>query len=159
MTSDTNSPKLMQQTDISLAIREAMLFFPLPHLRFYALQTSPLDIVNSLDTKMLKNSIGLGLYAPQGQYRFLYGALTLKGLEDRLRNPWGKALMLPTAYTRASAELSRTTAQEQKTDLAGGINLQLGQRSILYSLLHSSEPESLHGTIGIELLHIDEHTI
>lgn len=149
----------MQQSDISLAITEAMLFFPLPRLRFYALQTNPLDFENSLDTKMLKNIIGFGLYAPQGQYRFLYGALTVKGLEERLLNPSGKALLLPAAYTRASAELFLTTAPEQKTDLAGGINLQLGQRSILYSLLHSSEPESLHGTIGIELLHIDEHTI
>ena len=159
MTSDTNSAKLMQQTDISLAIPQTVLFFPLPRLRFYALQTSPLDMLDTLDTKMLKNIIGFGLYAPQGQYRFLYGALTLKGLEDRIRNPWGKALMLPAAYTRASAELSRTTAQEQKIDLAGGINLKLGQRSILYSLLHSSEPESLHGIMGVEILHIDEHTI
>jgi hypothetical protein len=149
----------MQQSDISLAIPQTVLFFPLPRLRFYDLQTGPLDMLGTLDTKMLKNIIGFGLYAPQGQYRFLYGALTLKGLEDRIRNPWGKALMLPATYTRANAELSRTTAQEQKTDLAGGINLQLGQRSILYSLLHSSEPDSLHGTIGIELLHIDEHTI
>ncbi|HPC72208.1 MAG TPA: hypothetical protein PLB48_10410 [Treponema sp.] len=159
ITSDSNSPELIQQTDLSLAIPQTMLFFPLPRLRFYALQRSPLDILNTLDTNMLKNTIGISLYAPQGQYRFMYGALTLKGLEDRLRNPWGKAILLPAAYTRASAELSRTTAQEQKIDLAGGINLKLGQRSILYSLLHSSEPESLHGIMGVEILHIDEHTI
>jgi len=155
-----DEPDLIQQTDISLSLPHTTLFIPLPQLRLYTLHNSNLDaIVLGTPEFFQSKALGLGIYASHGQYRFLYGALTLTGLEKRLQNLWDKALVLPERYTKAGADLLRTTSLTQQQDMAGFLNIPIGSNSALYSLLHSYGPDYIHGTLGFEILHIDESTL
>uniref|UniRef100_A0A7C3IIA7 Capsule assembly protein Wzi n=1 Tax=Gracilinema caldarium TaxID=215591 RepID=A0A7C3IIA7_9SPIR len=156
----SQEPALVQQTDISLSLPQTTLFIPLPRLRLYTLHNTNLDASPLKMPELFQSkALGLGIYAPHGQYRFLYGALTITGLEGRLQNLWDKAFVLPERYTKAGADLLRTTSPTQQQDMAGFLSIPIGSNSALYSLLHSYGPESIHGTIGFEIFHIDESTL
>ncbi|WP_156789611.1 hypothetical protein [Gracilinema caldarium] len=151
-------PKLLQQTDIRVNVSPTKLFIPLPRIRVYSLQSITLDTSDSMklhtQESLIPKVLGVGLYAPQGGYRFLYGALSINGIEERIQNLWEKAFILPASYTKTGAELLRTTSLQQQQDIAGFISIPLGERRLLYSLLHKREQEHLHGTIGFETFHI-----
>ena len=160
---DTN-PNVLQQTDLGVYIPHKIFFLPSTQVRMYAIHLIPLNNY-TLNTYLQaqeilqSDAIGLGIYTFNKQYRFLYGALTIEGLEGRITNLWGKAFTLPVSFRKTEADLLRTTSSTQKQDLAGFISRPLGQNSSLYSLIHSEDTEKIHGTMGFETRHIDKQTL
>jgi hypothetical protein len=152
-------PKMLQQTDMRLSISPSPLFIPLPGFRIYTLQSLSFDTIDSDKLQpqnfLVPRVIGVGVYDPKGIYRFLYGSLSINGIEERMQNLWDKAFILPASCARASADLYRTTSLQQKKDTAGWVSIPLGEKTILYTLLHNREEEHLHGTIGFETNQID----
>ncbi|MCA1951045.1 MAG: hypothetical protein LDL24_10770 [Treponema sp.] len=149
-------PSVSQQSDISLNCLTDLQF----HL--YTLHTVPLGQSEEGITSqsiIYPDTVGLEISAQKGNFRILYGSLSLGGLENRLQNIWNKALLLPLSYAISAPRLKRSTSAVQKQDMAGYVTLLRGPRTMLYSCIHLEDPQNINTILGFQIYQIDEWTL
>ncbi len=161
--SRTEGPALTQQSDIRFNIPADLQFhlYTLHRMQLGQLTMMPGQNEDGITqtSPFFPTPLGLELSAQKGNFRLLYGSLSMNGLEARLTNVWGKAFSLPTSYTISNPQLQRSTSTVQKQDIAGYVTLYRGPQNILYSHIHIEDLGNLNTVFGFQIYQVDEWTL